>query len=600
MKEGYRAIADLLEIPGRDDTAADVLQLVCEWLCRESKKTWLLILDNADDPSVFEHSHNKELGVKTKSLYNSPQSLYAFVPQTRNGFILVTSRNKTVARSLTGDNKGVLTVEPMVRQEAWVLLQNKLAPDWDAEDVAELAQALDYIPLALTQAAAFISENAPRFTVRKYLEVLKGGGVQAHLLYEDLGDIRRDPSAASSIGDTLQLSFDHIQGIAPSAARLLSLMSFFHSDGIQDFLLVQYNDDKVATLGSEDERKLGFEQDVSFLRSYSLLTMNEQGNLFKMHKLVQRFLKRWLERNGELEKFKGNFLRIMSKAFPEDPYENLAKCKELFPHAEVAMDYPPVDMEQGGYYGTIIRNASLYANATGSHDMAENMITSALSCCRIALGQQHPLTLSCAQDLASIMLDREEHKLVEKLIRSVNNEMKTFLGPKHPDTLASAVILASALRQQGKFSESQDLSQQLLELCQKTLSKEFPSTLSMLSNPAAIHSQLGREERALDLQNKILDSRRRRLGEDHSETSSTMSNLAVTVTHHALGDEEKALMLRKHVLDSRQRILRMAHPEAVSAIADVAATIPDQDRTIKFKGVEDGMMKKRTSRHSLP
>ena len=550
FKEGYRAIADLVKIPDRNDTAADVLQLVCEWLRRESTKTWLLILDNADDPSVFEDSHDKELGVKMESRYESPQSLYAFVPQTRNGFVLITSRNKTVARRLTGDDKGVLTVQPMPRQEACVLLQKKLASNGDAEDVARLVQALDYIPLALTQAAAFISERAPRFTVRKYLEVLEGGVAQANLLFEDSGNIRRDHSAASSIGDTLQLSFDHIERIAPSAARLLSLMSFFRSDGIQDYLLVQYNDDKAAGPGSEDENKFEFERDVSLLRDYCLITTNEQGNLFIMHKLVQIVLKRWLKRNGELEEFKRSFLMIMSEAFPEDPYENLAKCMELFPHAEIAMHYRPVDVQQGEYYGTVIRNAGLYAKATERYDVAENMINSALSCCRETLGLQLPLTNSCAYKLASIF------------------------------------------REQGKFSESQELNYQLLEMFQRTLSKEHPSSLSDLSNLAAIHLELGREEEALGFQNLVLELRRKSLGEDHPDTLSIMSDLAVT--HRGLGHEEMALMLRKSVRDSRERLLRTAHPEKVSA------TIPDRDRTIEPEGIEHGMMKKRTSRHSLP
>ena len=46
-------IADRIKLPQRDEPTANILQLVSNWLCDEANGRWTMILDNADDPTVF-------------------------------------------------------------------------------------------------------------------------------------------------------------------------------------------------------------------------------------------------------------------------------------------------------------------------------------------------------------------------------------------------------------------------------------------------------------------------------------------------------------------------------------------------------------------
>ena len=581
-----------MKLPGRDETSADVLQLVCEWLSRGSRGRWLLILDNADDPIVFEDSPKKGLALEARSPDDLSPPLSKFVPQTRNGHILITSRSKMIAQRLTGDTTSVLMVDPMPLQAARTLLHTKLAGNWDAEDIDQLLQALDFIPLAFMQAAAFINENTPRLTVRKYLQLLRGGDAPAKLLYKDTGDLRRDPSAASSIGNVFQRSFDRIREIAPSAARLLSLISFFHPDGIQDYLLVQYNNDKLTGLDHRDESNPQFEEDISTLRDYFLITTNGEGDLFRTHRLVQHFMKGWLKRNGELEKWKGRYLMILSQAFPKDPYEHWAKCRALFPHAEVAINYQPVDHEYLAFYTTVLGNASLYAEATGSYEVAEKMSRSAHGCCETLLGQHNPLTLTCTQNLALIFRHQGKYKEAEDMIQSVYEKRKEIFGPDHPDTLASASILASVYRLQGRLPQSHNFSQQVLEGCQRMLGPEHPHTLSIMSNLAATYCALGEEEKGLDIQERVLKSRQRILGLEHPDTLSAMADLAETFV--ARGMRVEAEKLEMQVVEKRIEILGSEHPDTLSAIDKLAATLSTQGWRYEAEGFEMQVAKKRT------
>lgn len=99
----------------------------------------------------------------------------------------------------------------MDQGHALALLQKKLGTDLERDDEVELLQTLDYMPLAITQAAAYISQRAPRTTVSRYLQdLLRGDKERASLLKKDVGDSRRDGRASNSIIATWQISFEHI------------------------------------------------------------------------------------------------------------------------------------------------------------------------------------------------------------------------------------------------------------------------------------------------------------------------------------------------------------------------------------------------------
>jgi hypothetical protein len=55
------------------------------------------------------------------------------------------------------------------------LLQNKLNVSFEQDNRAALVEALDYMPLTIAQAAAYIDQRAPRATVSRYLQDLRKG-----------------------------------------------------------------------------------------------------------------------------------------------------------------------------------------------------------------------------------------------------------------------------------------------------------------------------------------------------------------------------------------------------------------------------------------
>lgn len=148
FEQGYQQIATVAEIPGRDDPKTNVLQLVYHWLCDARNGGWLVVLDNADDDIIFFRCNGS----------NERWPLMSLLPQAAHGSILITSRNGRAARNLVGSDGHVIEVQPMNEEESHIFLRARIPASQSGEseeDEKALVQTLEYIPLAITQAAAY-------------------------------------------------------------------------------------------------------------------------------------------------------------------------------------------------------------------------------------------------------------------------------------------------------------------------------------------------------------------------------------------------------------------------------------------------------------
>jgi hypothetical protein len=106
--------------------------------------------------------------------------------------------------------RDIIPVEPM-DTHAITLFEKKLGAQATREAVLELTTALEFMPLAIVQAAAYIKQRLPRLSVTQYLESFRRSDHQTtSLLYHEGGHLRRDPEAKNSILITWQISFDYI------------------------------------------------------------------------------------------------------------------------------------------------------------------------------------------------------------------------------------------------------------------------------------------------------------------------------------------------------------------------------------------------------
>jgi hypothetical protein len=190
-------------------------------------------LDNADDMEIF--FSNKANPTSVGSEQTAP--LINYFPRSSNGLTLITTRDKRVGERLANREKAIIVL-PMTKPEAERLLWSKAAEEesLDKTKSRELLEVLGYLPLAITQAAAYISEN--NITVEEYVEAIYAEDSEIQdLLTEDLPDLRRDFESQSSVIRTWKVSFDQIRKQKPRAAEILSLMAVLDRQGIPKTLL---------------------------------------------------------------------------------------------------------------------------------------------------------------------------------------------------------------------------------------------------------------------------------------------------------------------------------------------------------------------------
>ncbi|KAF2469575.1 uncharacterized protein BDR25DRAFT_315181 [Lindgomyces ingoldianus] len=343
FEQGYREIADRVKISGRQNPEANIFKLVYDWLC-DSKGQWLLILDNVDDACFLLDAPVYDQRQPTDSATAS-KPLREYLPHCQSGSILITTRNKDAALKLV-EGCDIISVGPMDEEDALALFEKKLGVHHVSSGIAELAAALEHLPLAIVQAAAYISKRAPRCSVVDYLAKFKESDYKrTSLLNRNEGHLRRDWEAKNSIIITWKISFDYIHKTRPSAANLLSLMSFFDGQGIPENLLrnrtehgkaqgnhkgqednelISHEEDTLSQSSAGDDE---FEDNVLALRNFSFISVNVDGKTFRMHALVQVAMRKWLEEYGELDRWKQQFVKNLYAEFPTGEYENWASIR---------------------------------------------------------------------------------------------------------------------------------------------------------------------------------------------------------------------------------------------------------------------------------
>ena len=547
IEQSYRSIASAVRLRDVEDPRTDILGLVIEWLESDSSGDWLMVLDNADDISMLF----------------SREAIH--LPRNPRGRILITSRDRNAALQLTGREDRIIAVHGMNEEEAKLLLQVRLPNDRSNEkDRASLVLSLEHLPLAITQAAAYIATHTPKMTTSKYLKAYgRSEENQISLLSSDHGDLRRDPGLPNSVFTTWQISFEQIKIKNPPAAELLSHMCVLDRKKIPSYLFC-------------DDNKPGFRDAVGTLVEFSLVRALVDDDSFEMHRLVQLATRKWLENHGETDKRREEMLHLMSEKFPTSELANWKICEDLEPHAQTILGYSYVSEHCQLDRARILHNTAWWRLTQGVYTIAEVRIQEAVAIRERMLGLQHLRTLDSLRLLASVLEHEGRYVEAEKLNLQVVVTMEKVLGREHPDTLSSLNNLASVYRNQGRSEEAEKLTLQIVKTMEKVLRPEHPDILSNLNNLASIYRNQGRFDEAEKLTLQVLESRTKILGQNHPQTLITVRDLALI--YRSQGRYNEAEACEKQTLETMTRILGEDHPDTLVGMANLAVTLQSQGK----------------------
>ncbi|KAH8689661.1 violaceus kinesin [Talaromyces proteolyticus] len=541
VEQAYIRIAQHLRL--RDVGQADVKVRVKSYLSHETAGRWLLICDNADDMEMWV-SRNR-----------ITPSLNEYLPQSDHGCLLFTTRNRKLAQRLAPSH--IISLPEIDEPTAKELLKKSLfRSDLLNEPTitTTLLQQLTFLPLAITQAAAYI--NANDIGIADYVGILQE---QEHdiieLLSEDFEDEGRYVETQNPVATTWLVSFNQIQRLNSLAAEYLSFMACIDPRNIPLSLLPQ---------AASQKKKIDA---LGLLKAYNFTTMHKDG-LLSLHQLVHLATRNWMRQNNLLYPSACKTADRFKEVFPDNNHKNRSLWREYLPHALFLIGKHSFNDDKSCYVHLLERIGGCL-DSDGRYNEAEIFFRDALHVQQKRYDRNHPNTLSSIGNLASIYQKQGRWNEAEELEVQVLKTCKTVLGIEHPDTLSSMGNLATIYYQQGRWEEAEELQMQALERKKTVLGTEHPNTLSSMGNLASIYRKQGRWKEAEELGMQVLKTRKIALGIEHPDTLSSMSNLASI--YRKQGRWKEAEKLEVQVLMTCETVLGIEHPDTLSSMGNLAS-----------------------------
>ncbi|WP_280525900.1 tetratricopeptide repeat protein [Actinoplanes teichomyceticus] len=482
---GLAAFATALQPVVAAGLSLEVLrERAVQWLA--SHVGWLLVLDNVDDP----------------------RDVAAVVRRLGVGRVLVTSRRSTGwAGIATPVSVGVLDLGEAVELMRQVLAHG--GRDHDPAGLARVCRELGCLPLAVKQAASYLTETG--LSPDGYLDLLKAypADIFAH---GGEGDGER------TVARVWRVTLDRLAD-TPLAGEILRVVAWYAADGIPRSLL-----DGLAG-PPEIAWALGR------LTAYSMITVDE--DTLTVHRLVQAVARipDPDDPHRQPEYIYAAHTQAVTRllaAMPDDWRRPDAwpRWRVLAPHVE-ALAYQSRDhRDDDATAGALYNGAALFLAEQGALARAVPLFEQALADRRRVLGDDHPDTLASVNNLAYAYESAGDLVRAVPLYEQALAGCRRVLGDDHPDTLISVNNLAGTFRAVGDLARAVPLFEQALAGCRRVLGDDHPDTLISVNNLASAYRAVGDLVRAVPLFEQALAGCRRVLGDDHPQTLVSVNNLA--------------------------------------------------------------------------
>ncbi|CAI6342480.1 unnamed protein product [Periconia digitata] len=565
FKQAYRDIATRVELPGWDNPKSEILQVVYNWLRDENNGRWLMILDNADDDRIFTTSVDPE---SEPVAAGDMAPLESFLPQSSNGWILVTSRDQHTAMNLVESSRQLLQVDPMSEEEALLLLEKKafINSRSETDDARVLVHKLEHMPLAITQAAAYMTANPMRSTPLGYLEIFqKSEEDQARLLKNAVSrDLRRDKSVPNAVFITWYISFNLIRDTNPKAAEMLSLMAMFDKKSIPALLLRPDRDVEV------------FEAAARTLSDFNLVKIQGVPHMFDMHGLVQLATKSWLKDHQKLEAMRQKALSVMASISTETLQDHTGAARVLFPHAQRTLDYVSEDSEAKINRAQIASSVAKYLQYGGEYAEAGELCRDAVVVMTSVLGEQNKKTLNCMAHLASIQYTRGNLLQAESLQRKVLEGLQKIGEAESPDMFRGFAVMGDILLETHNYDEAEEYIWQAVRGLQGTLGFEHKDTLRTCSSLLRILRTRGKHEITESMHHEIIGGLTKALGSEHLWTIASKAYLADFFTNRA--KYPQAQKTWQDIIETTQKSHGTEHPQTLIATTKLGYVLDCQGK----------------------
>lgn len=577
-EQGTSVAAELAALARRLDVAevagqADMIDSL--WDVLHGDIRWLLIFDNVE--------HRGDLEPYWPAI---------------GGHVLVTSRDPNWAGLAQTLEVGVLD-----RAESITFLRSRVGSD--AEATGDLADALDNLPLALEQAAAYVGQT--KMTVDEY----------ARLVRDRLPDAlhRGEPFAYKKpVATTWSIALDELSASAPAAAELLTLCAMLAPEDIPRDLPTRHAAELPDRLREVVADPFAYADAVGALVGFSLVSVRNEA--LGVHRLVQAVVRERAGSAGELS-WAARALRLVAAEFPfaSGEPESWPGCERLLPHAlavaghaerlGVEPDCAAELLTAGGSYlaerfrlqdaaGALQRALAIdesrygpqhptvaldlgylaeVAQSAGELHEARRYLERAVAITSTAYGPDHEAVAEARNSLGRALQNLGEWPAARAELESALEISVRVLSPDHPRVAAVRNTLGGVLQDLGDLSGARDQLEQALAVDEVALGPDDPAVASIRGNLGRILQEMGETDAArLELE-RALDIDQRRYGPDHPRVAVDLNNLGRLL--HDLGDLAAARRMLERALEIDEETIGAGRPQVAVRLNNLGGVLQD-------------------------
>jgi hypothetical protein len=541
ISAGYaQAAADVLAAD--DSDAEQAADRFLAWLAATDRR-WLIVLDDLQEPAALNG---------------------LWPPTTLSGTVLITTRRRDAA--LTGAGRRLIDVGLFTPDEAVGYLRDKLT-DQPLDQAEGLAADLGYLPLALAQAVAYMSDRG-----------LDGAAYRQRLAdrRKTLAELVPEPGALpdehrTTVDATWSLSVDAADQLHPTgvARPVLELSALLDPNGIPTGLFTtvaarEYlGTNGAAGTGEPVDSDLAADA-LHHLGRFNLVTLDPSARSVQMHALVQRATR---------DRLTPTQLHTATRAAADALIQIWPVGRD--PSHSQMLRANSMALQQHGADPLWAPNAHPVLFRTG-HSLDEaGLLTAAIIFWRqlsvIAirmLGSKHPDTLAIRRNVAWCEGDAGDPTGALRAYEQILVDSLDVLGPDHPQTMDTRRGVAWWQGEAGDITAAIDALEDLLTGCLQILGPDHPDTLATRADLARRRGEAGDPHTAADAFHRLLADLQRVCGPDHPQTLYARGSIARFRCES--GDPTGAAAAYEHLLTDRLRVFGPDHPMTLETRHNIA------------------------------
>ncbi|WP_316756255.1 tetratricopeptide repeat protein [Streptomyces herbicida] len=557
-------------------------------------RRWMIVLDDLADPADLRG---------------------LWPPASPLGRTLISTRRRDAA--LTGPGRHLVSVGLFTPDESAAYLTTTLAAherEEPADLLAALAADLGHLPLALSQAAAYLIDADLDCAAYR-------------TLLADRARTLTDPSALpddqlESVAAAWSLSIDRVDRLPPAglARPLLQLAAVLDPNGIPAPVLynspaLEYlTEHRAHAIGQAQPDQVTTEDAARVLRTLHRLSLIDHTprsphHAVRVHQLIQRTARDALgaQHHHRLAQAAADALIA---AWP-DIERDTALAQALRANADALARYAEDALYQDSGVHPLLFRAGVSLGDTGQAEAAAHHFQRMVEMTQDRLGREHPDCLDSRENLAYWRGETGDEAGAAIAYRELLTDRERLLGPDHPETLSARVGVLFYPGRAGDWSDALSAARQQLADHERILGLDHPATLNVRNVIANFQGNAGDAAGAaaafepllqdfqrvvgtddsytLSIQRQLffwrgmagdpadaasafeplLHTMRRTLGADHSQVRMTLNHLAYF--RGKAGDEAGAATAYQELAADCERVLGPEHPDTLAAKSGFAA-----------------------------